>query len=146
MMAEACTGVPLPVLREMVRPKGGLLGKSRWLPSVSDVADWIDGYQRKFKVTTGEPLTPVQKEKFYDRNGRLISGKTFSEPLTKAEREAHADKLTALARTIRSTAKATQRASRGWEKGLQQVHDGDALMKALNILEISPSSQRTEQD
>lgn len=108
MLADACTGVPLPILREMVRPKVGLLGKSRWLPSVSDVVDWIEGYQRKFKVTVGEPLAPLHKEKFYDRNGKLIPGKTFTEPLTKEEREAHADRLNALSAAIRRATNATQ--------------------------------------
>jgi hypothetical protein len=108
MLADACTGVPLPILREMVRPKVGLLGKSRWLPSVSEVVDWIEGYQRKFKVTAGEPLTPVHEEKFYDRNGKLIPGKKFTEPVTKEEREAHADRLNALSAAIRGATKAAQ--------------------------------------
>jgi hypothetical protein len=110
MMAEACTGVPLPVLRDMVRPKTGLLGKGRWMPSVSDVNDWIDAYQRKYQVTTGEPLA-FREERFFDRNGRVIEGKTFSEPQTPEQRAAHAAMLDDLSSTLRATAEATKRSS-----------------------------------
>jgi hypothetical protein len=143
MMAEACTGVPLPVLREMVRPKTGLLGKSRWMPSVSDVSDWIEGYQRKFSVTSGEPLT-FRKERFFDRNGRVIEGKTFSEPLTPGERAEHASRLEELSLTLRAAADAARRASPplpAWVASEEDAIEGRA--KGLAYLDSmrSPSAQ-----
>jgi hypothetical protein len=133
MMAEACTGVPLPVLRDMVRPKVGLLGKKHWMPSVSDVVEWIEDYQRKFKVTVGEPLS-FREEKFYDRNGKLIEGKTFIEPQTKEDRARHAAKLDALSATIRASVRAAQRANPNRIEPVQ-VHDPAALMASLENLD-----------
>jgi hypothetical protein len=135
-MADACTGVPLPILRDMVRPRVGLLGKSRFMPSVSDVVDWIDAYQRKFKVTVGEPLG-FREEKFYDRNGRLLRGKTFSEPKTKEEREDHAAKLDALSASIQRAVRETQRANP------IQIHDPKGLVASLDELDaMRPESMK----
>jgi hypothetical protein len=143
MMAETCTGVPLPVLREMVRPKTGLLGKSRWMPSVSDVGDWIDAYQRKFQVTAGEPLT-FREERFFDCHGRVIEGKTFSEPLTPEERLEHASRLEELSSTLRAAAEATKRASPplpAWVASEEEARDGRAKgMASLDSMRI-PSMQ-----
>jgi hypothetical protein len=141
-MAEACTHVPLPILREMVRPKTGLLGQSKWLPAVGDVVDWIEAYQRKFKVTTGEPLS-FREEKFYDRDGKLIEGKTWVEPQTKEGREAHAKRLDALSASIRAATRATQRANSKLE--VLQVHDTGALLEALNNLEAMRQPDREEE-
>jgi hypothetical protein len=144
MMAETCTGVPLPVLREMVRPKTGLLGKSRWMPSVSDVGDWIDGYQRKFKVTAGEGLT-FREEKFFDRHGREIKGKTFCEPLTPAQRAEHAAMLDELSMTIRATAQAAKRASGpplpAWVASEEEAQNGRAKGLAYLHSMRAPSMQ-----
>jgi hypothetical protein len=144
MMAEACTGVPLPVLRDMVRPKTGLLGKSRWMPSVSDVSDWIDGYQRKYQVTTGEPLA-FREERFFDRNGRVIEGKTFSEPQTPEQRAEHAAMLDDLSSTLRAAAEAAKRGSGpslpAWVASEEEAKEGRARGLAYLDSMRSPAVQ-----
>lgn len=135
-LIEVCTGVPLPALEAMAHPRTGLTRRLKWLPSVNEVMDFLEGWQRKFSVTEGAPLQPEYKEKFYDRNGRELKGHVYQEPITPEERAAHADKLAALANTLREAARSTQRASSKLEPP-KQIQDPKALMASLANLEAT---------
>lgn len=143
-LIEICTGIPLATLEAMVHPKTGLTRRLKWLPSLSEVQEFFEKRNRQFSVTAGAPLNPIHHDKFYDRNGKLIPGKKFTEPVTKEEREAHADMLTDLASEIRKAFRATQRAA-GGSNGFPQVHEPEKLTAALEALEASqPLSMRGE--
>jgi hypothetical protein len=109
-LIEACTGVPIWALQEA---KKGLIYKSKWLPSVSEVVDFLDkcvNPERKFAATQTPPLNPHTEDKFYDENGRLIRvGKV--KDLSPEERAAQAQRMAETAELLRKTTKATQRAS-----------------------------------
>ena len=109
-MIEACTGVPVWALQEAKR---GLIYKSKWLPSVSEVVDFLDkcvNPERKFAATVAPPLNPHTEDKFYDENGRLIRiGKVRD--LGPDERAAQARRMAETVDLIRKATKASQRAS-----------------------------------
>jgi hypothetical protein len=104
------TGVPIRHLEAMIQPKTGIRRKHNWLPTDGQILDWIEARGRQFAVTAGEPLA-FGKEKFFDRNGKLIPGHKFEEPTSDEEKQMHHDRLKALSRNLRETARATQRAN-----------------------------------
>jgi hypothetical protein len=104
------TGVPIRHLEAMIQPKTGIRRKHNWLPTDGQILDWIEARGRQFAVTAGEPLA-FGKEKFFDRYGKEIVGHKYEEPTSDEEKQMHHDRLKALSRHLKETARATQRAN-----------------------------------
>jgi len=145
---DVLTGIPVPTLEAMMDPRTGLTRRLKWLPSISEVMDFIENWDRRFKVVAGEPLS-FGEEKFYDRNGRLRADHTF-EPPSPQVRERNMAKLDRLSKIIKETAEAVQRASPQLIQPVQYAgHELDKMrLDALDYLEAmrSAESMRNEDE
>jgi hypothetical protein len=96
---EALVGEDLDVLRMMLDPKHGLIGKQVFPPAIAEVRKWINGRMELKRKRIGIYLEELDR----------IEKKASEMPIDEAERERNADRLRGVAAQIRKAAAAMQR-------------------------------------
>lgn len=123
-MVDLLTGVELEILQALIDPKGGFVPKQKFLPSIAEVAGFIDGREGPKRDRIGVYLDEIKE---LERPPEPV--------VSDEERKRRADMLRKTADVIRRAAKATQRAA----PTPKQTSQGKKLMETDLMLKRAAS-------